>query len=286
MAYFDSDRSHAPGARWRGAGAAGWLAGLAAVALAVPGIAAAKPTAAKTAAKPAAAAESPKTAQLSPEAKAALRSMSEYLRSLQSFEVTADGTGEVVDKFGQKLEFGAQLHYLVGLPDKLFAEVTTGERHRQIYYDGHKLTVVAVGAGYYTDVPMTGALPDLLAKASEEYGIELPLQALFRWGDTKRPIAYPLSGFKVGTAKCGTATCDQYAYRQAGLDWQLWLRQGDKPLPVRLVFTDVASKARPQIAADLTWNTATVAADRFAYVPAEGAQRIPIKPIAASAGSK
>ncbi|TRW14775.1 DUF2092 domain-containing protein [Glacieibacterium frigidum] len=155
---------------------------------------------------------------LTPEAKAALSSMGTYLRSLKSFEVTADGTGDVAQD-GQSLEYDARLRYVVALPDRMFAEVSTGSQQRQLYYDGLKLTVSAPEINYYADMPLSGSLAVLLDRAAAEYGIELPLHQLFLWGDAKRPVEWPTSGFKVGTTRCGVAICDQYAFRQPGLDY-------------------------------------------------------------------
>lgn len=245
---------------------------LAAVAVPAPGIA-----------KPVTRATEPLT--LAPNAKAALTAMSAYLRSLKSFDVVADGTGDLVSPDGQTLEYGAQLRYAVALPDRMFAEISTGSEQRQIFYDGLKLTVSAPDVGYYTDVPLSGSLAVLLDSASTDYGVDLPLHQLFRWGDAKRPTVWPTSGFKVGSARCGTAICDQYAFREPGLDWQLWIEQGAKPLPVRVVYTGTLDKARPQIAANLTWTVdPAIPASRFAFTPAQGASRIAIKKLASVGG--
>jgi hypothetical protein len=220
----------------------------------------------------------PAAAPLTAEAKSALEAMSAYLRTLKNFELTADGTGSAVDKAGQAIEYGAQLHYVVSLPDKLFAEISIGARNRQMFYDGSKLTISAPEQKFYADVPVSGTLVTLLTKASTNYGIDLPLHQLFQWGNAANPAPLPASGFKVGTAKCGTAICDQYAFRQPAVDWQLWIQQGAKPLPVRLVFTDRISSARPSVAVNLTWNTdGPIAADRFTFTPAADAIRIAIK---------
>lgn len=223
----------------------------------------------------AATAEPPLTA----EAKTALEDMGRYLRGLKSFELTADGTAEARAENGQNVEFALQLHYLVQTPNRLMGEISTGARKVQMFYDGTKLTIAAPGKGYYTDAPMSGNLSTLLAQADAKYGVTLPLESLFRWGDSARPLELPTSGFKVGTAACGTAICDQYAYRQPGADWQMWVKQGASPLPVRLVFTGTDRVSRPRTTANLTWVTDTpIAADRFTFTPATGATRIAMKP--------
>ena len=41
----------------------------------------------------------------------------------------------------------------------------------------------------------------------------------------------------VGPSVVGGVTCEQYAFRQADIDWQIWIQLGDYPLPRRLVAT-------------------------------------------------
>lgn len=240
-------------------------------------------------AAPATSAPSAKAPALTAEAKQALEEMSSYLRQLKSFELTADGTAEAVTDEGQSIEFGLQLHYLVQTPDRLMGEVSTGARKVQLFYDGASLTVAVPGEKYYAQAPITGSLSTLLARADAQYGVTLPLESLFRWGDATRPQEWPTSGFKVGTAKCGAAICTQYAFRQAGYDWQMWLRQGSSPLPVRLVFIGKDRTSRPRTTATLTWVTGQeIAAERFRFVPPATASRVALAPaaIAPSKGTK
>ena len=224
---------------------------------------------------------------LAPEARAALEGMSAYLRGLKSFEVIGEGSSETALDSGQKIEFGVGLRYLVSQPGKLVAEFSIGARQRQMFYDGATLTIAAPDKNYYAQVPMTGSLRSLLDKASVNYDLELPLAGLFRWSDPSRPLEMPTSGLKVGTAKCGTAVCNQFAFRQQGFDWQIWIPQTGVPLPMRFVVNGRIGKAPPHTAMNLTWKTdAPVTPDRFAFVVPAGATRIPIKSAEQPAGGK
>ena len=70
-------------------------------------------------------------------------------------------------------------------------------------------------------------------------------------------------------------TCEQYAFRQEGLDWQLWMQQGDYPLPRRLVITTLTDEARPQYSSVLTWNLApSFNEEAFKFDPPKDAQKI------------
>ena len=50
----------------------------------------------------------------------------------------------------------------------------------------------------------------------------------------------------LGLSDVGGITCEHYAFRQPGLDWQVWIQLGDHPLPKKLVLTTTTDDARPQ----------------------------------------
>ena len=43
------------------------------------------------------------------------------------------------------------------------------------------------------------------------------------------------SGFVVGKSVIEGVRCDHLAFRGANVDWQIWIREGSKPLPCKLV---------------------------------------------------
>lgn len=233
------------------------------------------PAAAATAAKKPVAAAAAKPPALDPEAQAAIDAMGRYLRTLKSFEIVAEGYSEDVLDSGQKVTIPGTLTYAAALPDKLFAEIGNDRTLRRFYFDGSKVTIDAPRHKLYTDAPLKGTIGTLLAVADEKYGISLPLQDLFLWGDPARPVPPPQSGFKVGPETIGTTKVDHYAFHQPGIDWQLWISQGDKPLPLRIVMTNTLDPAMPQYAAKLTWTVnPALPAERFTFTPATDSGRI------------
>jgi hypothetical protein len=214
-------------------------------------------------------------AALQPEARAAIEKMGAYLRTLTSFEVVAEGYSEEVLDNGEKITFPGKLTYQVALPGKLFAEITSDRKQRRMYFNGEKVTIYAPRVNYYADFPFTGSITQMIAAAEDKYDLDFPLQDLFLWGKPTTPL--PTSGFYVGPEKIGDTKVGHYAFRQQGIDWQIWIAEGDKPLPMRLVMTNVVDPAKPQYAARLNWQPdLTFNTDRFTFVPNEKSTRIAI----------
>ncbi|MBU8977640.1 DUF2092 domain-containing protein [Lysobacter sp. MMG2] len=214
-------------------------------------------------------------AKVQPEALAALDRMAKYLRSLKSFGLRADTTLDLVTEDDQKLQFPGTIDYKVRVPNGLRIDMKTDRKERQLFYDGKTLTVYGPKNKLYaqTDAPPT--IAKLLAVAEDKYGIELPLADLFLWGTDKAPVSALKSAVFVGPARIDGSVTDQYAFRQDGVDWQLWIEAGDKPLPRRLVITTTDDPTQPQFASTLTWNTNAAVRDAdFAFTPPKDAGRI------------
>lgn len=249
-----------------------YLALGAAVALSVPAQAKRPASAAAaTASAPAATSAAP----VDPQAIAALHAMGTYLRGLKQFSVRADTTVDMVMDDGQKLEFPGTVDYKVRTPNGLRVDVKTDRKEREMYYDGKTLTVYAPRMKYYASVEAPPTIHELLSTAQKQYGIDLPLADLFLWGTDADQAKALKSAVFVGPARIGGTVTEQYAFRQDGVDWQLWIETGAKPLPRRLVITTTDDPALPQYAATLNWNTAAQFKDSgFAFTPGKDDQRI------------
>jgi hypothetical protein len=214
-------------------------------------------------------------AVVEPQAVAALEKMGAYLRSLKSFTVRGDSTLDMVTEDGQRLEFPGTVEYQVRMPDAMTVSLKTDRKDRKLYYNGKQLTLFGATNHYYATIDAPPTIRELLATAYDDYGLELPLVDLFLWGTDRAPKSALTSATVVGPARiAGTAT-EQYAFRQEGVDWQVWIESGSRPLPRRVVITTTDDPARPQYASTLTWNTdATLAADSFTFKPGPEDKRI------------
>jgi hypothetical protein len=213
---------------------------------------------------------------------ARLDAMGAYLRSLKKFEVKAEASKDEVLVDGQKLQFNSTLAYQVAAPDKLRAALRSDRKHRDFYYDGKTLTVVAPRADYYASVPLSGTLGEVMRAAAQRYDIEMPLADLFLWGTPAAGTEDIASALRVGPARINGVDCDHFALRQPGVDWQVWVERGARALPHKLVITTTEEPSQPQYAATLKWNVAaSPATTSFTFVPPKGAQRIELKPVAA-----
>jgi hypothetical protein len=218
--------------------------------------------------------EQPAGVAIEPEAITALERMGGYLRSLKAFQIVARTTSEEVLEDGQKVQYAGDVNALVQMPNRLLMSTTSDRRDRQFVYDGKEFTMLARRANYFATIPAPATLGLLADVLDDKYDIRIPLEDLFRWGGAQSPTEGITSAMYVGPGTVGGVTCGHFAFRQEGLDWQVWIQQGDFPLPRRLVLTTTTDPARPQYTATIDWNLApSYNSDAFTFVPPPGTRR-------------
>jgi hypothetical protein len=216
------------------------------------------------------------TGKVDPKAVSALRSMGAYLRSMKSFGVQVKGARDEVLADGQKIMIAGNVNYLVRSPDRFRAEINTDRKQRTIYYNGKTMTLYAPRMHYYASVGAPPTVGQMLDTVRTKYGVDLPIADLFLWGTPKDGVKDLTQAKYIGPATVDGIATDQYAFRQAGTDWQIWIERGGRPLPRRLVITTVDQPAQPQYMATLMWDQMARTDDaNFAFVPPKDAHKIP-----------
>ncbi|WP_432724066.1 DUF2092 domain-containing protein [Jeongeupia wiesaeckerbachi] len=215
----------------------------------------------------------------------ALQRMSKNLRSLERFEVTAHSDIDRLDDAGQLIKFSNDVTYKIALPNRLYASIVNGRADREMFYDGQQFTLYGKKLNYYATVKAPATVGELVATLDDKYGIELPLADLFLWGTDQAPVSDIQAARYVGASIFGKQVCDQYAYRQGDVDWQLWISRGDKPLPCKLAIVDSSDAARPQAVMSYQWRPdARLAASTFKFTAPKNAHPIVLN--AATAADK
>jgi hypothetical protein len=178
---------------------------------------------------------------------------------------------------GLKARYDTVATLVAARPDRVRAEQTGDRRHRLVVYDGKTFSLYSKSSGYYTQVPVSAPLHALASRMEADYKVELPLLDLLAWGDGKAAPPELKLARVVGMSTVRGVACDQYAFRQDGKDWQVWIQRGAQPLPRRLAVTSTTEEARPQLLAEYDWSiNPQPAAGAFGFTPPAGAISVPL----------
>ncbi len=218
---------------------------------------------------------------IDPEADRILRSMSSYLAGASAFSVTADVDNEIITREGQKLQLSASASMVLKRPAGLYAERKGMFADVALFFDGKTLTLYGKKLNAFAQVAAAGEIDDAIRTLEMETGVDAPGADLL-FSD---PYAILSAGVEQGTylgiAYVGGVACHHLAFREAQLDWQLWVQDGDAPLPMKYVITSKWQTAAPQYAVRLhEWNmNPQIDADRFTFTAPQGATKLDTLPV-------
>ena len=230
-----------------------------------------------------AAQQAPAADAINPAAIDALKSMGAYLRTLKSFSVRSETTTDEVLESGQKVQFANTVVIRSRLPDRARIDVNSDRKSREIYYDGKTVTQFAPRIKYYATVAAPATVRETLKAAATKYELDVPLADLFYWGTDQSGIDDITSAIYVGPSRVAGVAVDHYAFRQPGVDWQVWIESGKAPLVRKVVITTLDEPSQPQYTAVLHWDLKSPLSDKvFSFVPPKGAMKIELATAAAA----
>lgn len=248
-----------------------WAAGATALLLGAGAASAQQPAPAKKA--PAAAEVNDSQAQ----ANAILMRMADFLSKAQRFSVGVRGGYDAVQASGQKIEFGETRKVTLSRPDRLRVEGERSDGAKTLtVFTGKEIMLIDSASKVYATAPQTGGLDETIIHYVKDLGMRLPLAVLLvsqlpaELKERVRSIEYVEKTSILGVIS------HHLAARTEAVDFQVWVSDGDKPLPQRIVITYKQAKGEPQFWAQFSdWNLApAIAESTFVAKPPEGAQKV------------
>ncbi len=220
---------------------------------------------------PAVAAES-----INPDADEILRSMSSFLAATKTFSVSADISNELITQAGEKLQLNSYATVLMERPSRVHMTRRGKFADVELFYDGAKLTLYGKTANAYFQKDLAGSTDDAMAALESGIGLDLPGADLLLAAPYDALAGGVTSSGYYGKAYIQGIECHHLAFRKANVDWQIWIKAGGEPLPMKYVITTKWLTGAPEYSVQLSnWNTKpVVAAGEFTFVPPKGAARL------------
>lgn len=226
-------------------------------------------------------------AQSAPDARALLVKMGEFIGNTPRLSVTARSSYDTVQTSGDKIEWNEVRTLTLSRPDRLRIETEKSNGARTlVLFDGKTISAYDEAGRAYSQTPQPGGIDETLVYFVRDLGMRLPLAVFFvsRAGtllDRRvRSVEYVEKTGILG------APAHHLVGRTDTVNFQIWIADGDQPLPQRLVLTYPKAPGQPQFRAQFVgWNLAPEVPDSlFAFAPPAGANRIPFAAALALAG--
>lgn len=213
---------------------------------------------------------------IDPDADRILRQMSDYLGGLKSYSFDFDTDTEIVLRNGQKLQITRSGSVLLERPGHLYATRMGAEEDAEIFFDGKMVTFYGKALKIYAQLESKGTIDQAIDTAREEAGLDAPGADLLYGNVYENLMREVDSGDYWGATIVNKTKSHHLSFRSADVDWQIWVQDGDKPLPLKFVITSKWMKGDPQYTAQMqNWNVSpAIAAKQFEFTPPAGAKKI------------
>lgn len=216
-------------------------------------------------------------ANIDPEADAILHAMSDYMGGQRSFSLVADASTEMLLQDGRKIQLTASSRLMIDREKGLRVDRQGALGNTVLVFDRKEASIASEREGIYLVIPAEGDIDTVLDEVRSTPGTEAVGGADLLYKNAYDGLMLNVeSGDYMGKAWVGGVLTDHLSYRAKDIDWQLWVRSGDEPVPVKYVITSKWVTAAPQFSvqvSDFTLLT-EVPADTFVFTPPEGAKQI------------
>jgi hypothetical protein len=222
---------------------------------------------------------------IDPQAEKLLKRMSDYLAGRQQFTLKAESTLEVVLTSGQKIQFDSPATLEVSRPNKLRAHRKGDLANQEFFYDGKTLTLYNPKENLYATTAAPPTIDEMLDFAREKLDIIAPASELLYKNAAEKMLKEASSGFVVAPSVVGGVKCTHLAFRGSEVDWQIWIENGDKPLPRKFILTSKKVAGEPQFTVLIrSWDVTPKLKDQeFSFTPPKGAKKIEFLQLTAEA---
>lgn len=166
-----------------------------------------------------------------------LKQMSDTLTASSAFRYHSKSAVDLLSESGQFVTFFNEAEVTLQRPNKLYADVVGELINKKLYFDGNKLQAYDAAKNSYAVSTPLNSIDEMLEFLMNKVQMSFPTADIM-YSDPYAVMTKNLTDATVvGETIVNGVAVEHFAYREPGIDWEIWITQGDKPLPLRLAMT-------------------------------------------------
>jgi hypothetical protein len=230
----------------------------------------------------------PPVPSIDPKADDLLKKMGKLLANAKSFSVESHAISDFVTPDLQRTQYAKNHKVILRRPDRLAADVVSDGGDLQLRYDGKTVTLYNPGSHSWGSIDAPKTIHETLDMLAEKYGMEIPLADLVFPDPYQVLMEHVRSAEYLGLGYVFDTKCHHLVFRGPSVDWEIWIQQGDQPLPLKMVLASTDVPGHPEFTAFLSnWNLSPDTPDSaFVFTPPPGAKQVEFAPPQVPAASK
>jgi hypothetical protein len=221
-------------------------------------------------------ASEPETSKVQPEADEALRKMGQLLAGTPAFRFDAHITQDHLFPAGQKIQFHQSRRVTVSRPGRVYVQGEGDLDQSTTWYSDGVASTLDRPRKVYTQIEGPKEIDGMLDHLALDHGRVMPLADFIVSDPYQSAISRVQLGTYLGLHRVRDTECHHLAFRQEGIDWQVWIDAGEVPVPRKLLITFTDMAGQPQWSAELEgWDLAPdLDDDQFVFEAPADAQRL------------
>ncbi len=210
------------------------------------------------------------------EADELVKKMSDYMGSLKHFSATTQNCYESLLDSGQKVMFVNRVTVLMKRPGNLYVHRKGTVRDQDFYIHNKTLTLYSRNLNMYATTEVPASISEALDYATANLGLSAPGSDLFVDDIYSALMDGVTAGLYLGKNEVNGVQCHHVAFRSEEVDWQMWIEDGDRPVPRRYIITSKWLTGAPEYMIDIIkFDPDTDIPEKsFTFTPPENAGRI------------
>lgn len=203
-----------------------------------------------------------------------------YLADAKSFGVKVEVWKDEMLPDGPKIQTTRTLEVQEQRPDQLRIEVHSPHESRGFWYQKKSLTMLDRDTNLYGVMEVPENVDKTLDAVEDRFGIEIPLGDVLVADPYRSMMDNMETAEDLGKATVLGVVCNHLAFTGANADCQVWIADGAKPLPRKVVINFKNKAGSPQVTQIFSdWDLVSPISDSvFAFVPPDGANKIVVNP--------
>jgi hypothetical protein len=205
-----------------------------------------------------------------------LKQMSVYTASLDRVAIKGTAFSDARLGAGLMVSNSDEVQVSISRPGSMRINSSDGVTNKGLYFDDGLLTVFNSENKLYAQATVPKEIDAAMSFALEEFGIEPPLMDLiYKDAFTQLVTSEEEVLYLTNKSLIGGKNCHHIAIRGPEIDVQLWVEEGDQPLPRKIMITSKWESGSPRFVANLSWESdPKFKPGLFEFKAPEGAMKI------------
>lgn len=178
-----------------------------------------------------------------------LKQMTQFISANNNFTFKAEIMYDRVEDAGQKLQVTGSEKVFIQKPDKIFVEYNTDYRSDKFLYNLDTATLLDSTTNLYSKAETPASINNALDFLYKTYGYAMPVSDFFYIYPYKKIIKNVRASEFIGSSYVFGVRCNHLLFEEKDKYWQIWIEDGKRKIPRKIVITYKNLPGSPQFIA-------------------------------------